>query len=158
MDFGSGLTTGTNLRIDAFPNQVGSKGIVLKIGSDVEINDYVHIAAVMRVEIGNNVLIASKVFITDHSHGSYSGDFQSKPSEPPTKRIRRIVAKPVIIEDNVWLGEYVTVMPGVTIGKGSVVGALSVVTKDVPPGTIAVGSPAKVIKRYDEALGKWEKI
>src|SRR5687767_13831465 len=70
IDFGQRLTTGVNLRIDAFPDQVGAKGIVLKIGSDVEINDYVHIAAVLKVEIGSNVLIASKVFITDHSHGS----------------------------------------------------------------------------------------
>ncbi len=156
MDLGSGLTTGINLRIDAFPQRTGTEGTVLRIGKNVEINDYVHIAAVHKVEIGNDVLIASKVFITDHNHGIYDGENQSHPMEPP--RDRKLLAKPVHIEDNVWIGEYVTVLAGVTIGKGSIIGALSVVTNDVPPYTIAVGIPAKVIKIYNEEKRLWEKV
>src|SRR6185436_12656439 len=144
IDFGKGLTTGTNLRIDAFPNFIGNSNQVLKIGDDVEINDYVHIAAVLSIEIGSHVLIASKVFITDHNHGNYTGNEQSHPMEHP--RDRKLVAKPVKIEDNVWIGEYVTILPGVTVGRGSIIGTSSVVTRDIPPYTIAVGIPAKVIK------------
>jgi acetyltransferase-like isoleucine patch superfamily enzyme len=55
------------------------------------------------------------------------------------------IAKPVIVDDDVWLGYNVTVLPGVTIGKGSVIGAGSVVTKNIPPYSIAVGNPCKVI-------------
>jgi lipopolysaccharide O-acetyltransferase len=55
-----------------------------------------------------------------------------------------------IIEDNVWLGEFVSILPGVTIGKGNIIGANSVVTQDIPPYSIAVGTPARVAKRFDE--------
>lgn len=58
-----------------------------------------------------------------------------------------MISKSVSIEDDVWLGYNVTVLPGVTIGKGSVIGAGSVVCSDIPPYSIAVGNPAKVIKR-----------
>ncbi|MEK6780173.1 MAG: DapH/DapD/GlmU-related protein [Bacteroidota bacterium] len=152
---GKGLTTGVNLRLDAFSDSTFVTSKILTIGDRVEINDYVHIAAVQKVEIGNDVLIASKVFITDHNHGSYNGENQSTPDEIPGKR--RIISKPVIIEDNVWLGEYVVIMPGVTIGRGSVIGALSVVTKDIPSNSIAVGSPARVIKKYNDREGIWER-
>jgi acetyltransferase-like isoleucine patch superfamily enzyme len=60
-----------------------------------------------------------------------------------------IEGAPIVIEDNVWLGANVVVMPGVTIGKHSVVAAGSVVTKDVPPDTIVAGVPAKVVKKLD---------
>ncbi len=158
IDFGRGLTTGVNVRIDAFPHLAEAKGKVLRFGDNVELNDYVHIAAVEKVIIGNNVLIASKVFITDHGHGSYSGENQSDPEVPPTRLQRPVVSKPVVIEDNVWLGEYVTVLPGVTIGRGAVVGAMSVVTKDIPAGAMAVGSPARVIKRFNKETRVWDKV
>ncbi|MBL4677498.1 MAG: hypothetical protein JKY70_15040 [Mucilaginibacter sp.] len=64
--------------------------------------------------------------------------------------------KPVIIEDNVWIGETVSVLPGVTIGKGSIIGASAVVTKNIPPYSIAVGNPAKVIKTYNFESNSWE--
>lgn len=128
----------------------------LNFGSCVQINDYVHIAAVESVLIGNNVLIASKVFISDHNHGGYSGEIQSDPNQPPA--LRPIISKPVIIDGNVWLGELVCIILGVTVGKGSIVGAHSVVTYDIPPYSIAVGSPAKVIKQYNFSTKIWEAI
>ena len=67
-------------------------------------------------------------------------------------------SKPVVIEDNVWLCEFVSVLPGVTIGKGTIVGANSVVSKSLPPNVIAVGSPAKIVKKYNFTTQKWEKI
>jgi acetyltransferase-like isoleucine patch superfamily enzyme len=151
---GNGFTTGFNCRIDAYTES--NKEVVIDIGNNVQINDYVHIGAVESIEIGDNVLIASKVFITDHNHGSYAGEIQDSPDSIPQER--PIYSKKVIIEKNVWLGEFVAVLSGVTIGEGSIIGAMSVVNKDIPPFSIAVGSPAKVIKKYNHFSKKWDKI
>ncbi|QYS86606.1 hypothetical protein JJC03_00550 [Flavobacterium oreochromis] len=107
--------------------------------------------------IGNNVLLASKIYISDCSHGSYAGNTDdSHPDISPNKR--QLFAKPVVIEDNVWLGEFVSVLPGVTIGKGTIVGANSVVSKSLPPYVIAVGAPAKPIKKFNFSIKMWERI
>jgi len=151
---GKNFTTGFGCRIEAHPINKDSNRCIL-IGENVEINDYVHIAAGERIAIGNNVLIASKVFISDLNHGNYSGLVQDSPMSSPNSR--KLSTKPVEIGDNVWLGEGVCVMSGVTIGEGCVIGAMSVVTKDVPNYSIAVGSPAKVIKTYDFTLDEWVK-
>lgn len=129
---------------------------LIQIGSDVAINDYVHIGAIESVSIGNRVLIASKVFISDHDHGSYGrGGVHSDPRITPSER--PLSSSPVVIEDDVWIGEFVSVLAGVRIGKGSVIGTMSTVSRDIPPYCIAVGSPAKVIKRFNFATGIWEK-
>jgi lipopolysaccharide O-acetyltransferase len=155
IDFGIGLTTGVGCRIEAFPNI--KDNLVLQFGNNVQINDYVHITAMESVKIGNNVLLASKIYISDCSHGSYCGDENdSPPNTIPASR--PLFAKPVLIEDNVWLGEFVSVLPGVTIGKGTIVGANSVVSKSLPQNVIAVGSPAKPIKKYNFETSRWEKI
>lgn len=152
IEWGSGLVTGVGCRFDAFEGTDKSKRRIL-IGRNVQINDYVHIGSVSSVSIGNNVLIASKVFISDHNHGSYSGLEHSSPEEPPA--LRPIVSNPVVIEDNVWIGEFVSVLPGVKIGAGSIIGANSVVTSDIPSNSIAVGVPARVIKKFDFKTSKW---
>ena len=119
-------------------------------------NDYVHITAAHSVEIGDNVLMASKIYISDCSHGSYVGN--ENDSDPMVSPVDRPLSmKAVTIEDNVWLGEFVSVLPGVTIGKGTIVGANSVVSKSLPPYVIAVGSPAKPIKFYNFENKRWEK-
>ncbi|NVN99045.1 MAG: acyltransferase [Geobacteraceae bacterium] len=126
------------------------------IKNNVAINDSVHIAATNYIEIGNNVLMASKIFISDHIHGDYSGDEQSSPETAPN--IRPVNSdKSVIIEDNVWLGEFVSVLPGVIIGKGSIIGCNSVVSKCIPPYSIAVGNPARVVKKYNFTTKIWER-
>ncbi|ELW89757.1 MULTISPECIES: transferase hexapeptide repeat protein [Acinetobacter] len=156
IDFGENLTTGIGCRIECFPEKVTPKKL-LRFGKNVQINDYVHITAANSVEIGNNVLMASKIYISDCTHGSYVGDCND--SSPMTLPIERnLSVKPVKIDDNVWLGEFVSVLPGVTIGKGTIVGANSVVSKSLPPYVIAVGSPAKPIKYYNFDTQKWEKI
>ena len=154
--WGNNFTSGVNLRIDADPRRDIANNIVLTFGDNIEVNDYVHIGAVESVVIGNNVLIASKVFISDHNHGSYSGELHSSPELKPSER--HIVSSPIIIEDNVWIGEFVSILPGVTIGKGSIIGANSVVSKSIPPNCIAVGIPAKIIKEFNFTTNKWEKI
>jgi lipopolysaccharide O-acetyltransferase len=126
------------------------------IGNGVALNDSVHVAAVDSLEIGNNVLIASKVYISDHDHGRYSGKGQNTPEESPG--LRDVVAAPVIIEDNVWVGEFVSILKGVRIGFGSIIGSNSVVTGTIPPRSIAVGAPARVIKQFDPDAKQWIKV
>lgn len=153
---GKGFTTGFNCRIDALNiNNLGEKYLI-EIGENVEINDEVHIGATEKIIIEDNVLIASKVYISDHNHGSYKGDEQDSPMSIP--KGRKIYSSPIRIEKNVWIGELCCILQGVTIGEGSIIGAMSVVTKDIPPYTIAVGSPAKLIKRYNFENKKWDKI
>ena len=127
----------------------------IKIGDNFSASNYVHIGAIGKITIGNNVLIGSKVIIMDHSHGSYSGDFQSSPDSPPVFRRLGKKEKAINICDNVWLCDGVTVLPGVEIGSGSIISANSVVSNDVPAFTVVAGIPAKIIKRYDPASRKW---
>jgi acetyltransferase-like isoleucine patch superfamily enzyme len=154
MSISKGFTTGIGCRLEAYPinNQK-----TLFFGANFQMNDYVHITAMESVTIGNNVLLASKIYISDCSHGSYSGDINdSNPNIAPVDR--SLFSKPVLIEDNVWLGEFVSVLPGVTIGKGTIVGANSVVSKSLPEYVIAVGIPAKPIKKFNFKTNKWELI
>ena len=151
---GKDFTTGFNCRLDAFGNQ--KSAYLLIIGDNVQLNDSVHIAAIEEVRIGKNVLIASNVFITDHNHGDYSGVEQDSPFTAPSER--PLISKGVMIGNNVWIGEYVVILPGVAIGDGSIIGSSSVVTHSIPPHSIALGSPARVIKTYNPEINKWEKI
>lgn len=148
-EYGSGFTTGKNCRIEIY-----GKGKIT-CGINVRIGDNVHIAASDCVEIGDECLFASKIFISDTSHGSY-GENGSSPDIPPN--VRPLVACPVHIGKNVWLGENVVVLAGVSIGDGCIVGANATVTKSLPAGSIAVGSPAKVVKTYNPKTGAWEKV
>lgn len=127
IDFGEKLTLGKNCRIEAYNLKNRSK--IIKFGKNIEINDYVHIAGGEKIEIGNNVLIASRVYISDIIHGNYNGINQDSPESSP--RDRKLSTKKVIIEDNVWIGENVSILPGVTVGKGVIIGANSVVTKNL---------------------------
>jgi len=152
---GEGFTTGRALRMEAFPNDTNDR-IRIEIGDHVQLNDYVHIAAVDSVRIGDHVLLASKVFISDHNHGRYSGEGQDSPDIPPIERA--LHSSPIVIGRHVWIGEFVSILPGVHIGEGSIIGTMSVVTRDIPPFSIAVGSPARVIKRFSFERHCWEKL
>lgn len=154
ISWGKNFTTGRGCRMEAVSSS--SECTVIKIGENFQMNDYCHIAAYNNVAIGNNVLIASKVYISDCLHGSYDGNDQSDPVTPP--QLRPLSYKPVVIEDNVWIGDNAVILPGVTIGFGAIIAASAVVTKSVPEKTIAAGIPAKVIKRFDETTKKWIKI
>jgi lipopolysaccharide O-acetyltransferase len=149
ISFGFGFTTGVNCRIESF-----NSGKIL-IGNNVQINDNVHIGCAQSIKIGDNVLIASKVFITDHNHGDYSGDYPSSPLTPPSQR--PLSLKSIVIGNNVWIGEFVSVLPGVEIGEGSIIGANSVVSKSIPPNSICAGVPARVIKTYNFETNRWER-
>ncbi len=127
----------------------------LYIGEDCEFGDMTHIVAYGKVEIGNQVLIASKCFISDTNHGTYKGQEQSNPDEPPKKR--RLVIKPTKIGNNVWIGENVVILAGAEIGDGCVIGAGSIITKKIPKNTIVVGNEI-LIKSYNTKENKWEPL
>lgn len=154
--FGKGFTTGRGCRIEACPLEANASPTLI-VGDNVQINDYVHITAMSSVILEDNVLLASKIYISDCSHGFYEGnENDSSPLEIPKDRAFSI--KPVVIRKNAWLGEFVSVLPGVEIGEGAIIGSNSVVSKSIPPFTIAVGVPAKVIKKYNFDSKKWEKV
>jgi acetyltransferase-like isoleucine patch superfamily enzyme len=120
------------------------------IGDDAEIGHFNHITCVDYVEIGAKVLTADGVFISDNSHGY---------DDPKIPIIDQpIVSKsPVIIGVGSWLGENVSVL-SCRIGRNCVIGANSVVNRDIPDFCIAAGVPARVIKRYDWELKEWKRI
>jgi lipopolysaccharide O-acetyltransferase len=158
IQIGDRFYAGRSLWIEAVENYIEfSYRPRIEIGSNVVCSDFVHIAATTGVSIGDSVLIGSHVHITDHSHGVYVGEQQSSPDSPPSYR-RLSSGNTVTIERNVWLGDGVIVLPGVTIGAGSIVGANSVVAKDIPSLVIAVGSPARPIKRFDFATSTWVRL
>lgn len=129
----------------------------LIIGDRVSVGEYVHIGCNHRVVIGNDVLMGSKIYITDHNHGIYRGDNQDSPQVPPADR-KLTAGESVEIGERCWIGEFVTILPGVTIGKGCIIGSHSTVTHDIPANSIAVGSPARVVKQWNEKEKKWLRI
>jgi acetyltransferase-like isoleucine patch superfamily enzyme len=110
------------------------------IGDGTSIQLYFHCGAAQSVRIGNDVMIAGRVLITDHDHTV------DHPQLPPLK-CRELNSSPVVIEDGAWLGEGCVILKGVTVGRRAVVGANAVVTKDVAPFTIVGGVPAREIRK-----------
>jgi acetyltransferase-like isoleucine patch superfamily enzyme len=106
------------------------------IGRNSYINRYTMIDASQQVTIGSDVMIGPHCYITDHDHGTQPGMII---------REQGLIEAAVRIDDNVWLGAHVTVLKGVRIGSGAVIGAGSVVTKSVPAGARMVGVPARRI-------------
>jgi acetyltransferase-like isoleucine patch superfamily enzyme len=140
---GAGFDVFPGLRIEAFDRHLNKQFTPrITIGDRVSINYDCHIGCVNEITIGNDVLLASRVYISDHSHGS--PDYQDIDT-PPSQRL--VFSKgPVIIEDGVWIGEGACVLPGVRVGRFAIVGANAVVTRDVPPYTVVGGVPARPIR------------
>jgi len=101
------------------------------------------------VTLGNYVMLAQNIVISGLNHG------YEDVTLPP--RVQKVVTKQITINDNVWIGANCVVTAGVTIGKHAVIGAGSVVTKNIPDYSVAVGNPARVIKRYNFTTNSWEK-
>jgi acetyltransferase-like isoleucine patch superfamily enzyme len=102
------------------------------------------------ITLGNNILLAQNVLMSGLNH-----DF-SDPSVPIVFQGYSVAE--IVVEDGVWIGAGAIVTPGIHIGRNSVVGAGSIVTKDVPPYSVVVGNPARVVKQYDFELKKWVKV
>lgn len=146
ISIGDNFQSFSRLRLEAIEDFGGIKySPLIRIGNNVSINNDCHIAAINLIQIGNNVLIGSKVLIIDHSHGV--GNLKELNVAPLD---RQLFSKgPVVIGNNVWIGEGVAILPGVSIGDNSIIGANSVVCKDVPKNVIFAGNPAKKIREMN---------
>ena len=142
---GENFSSFARLRLEAFGEHLGNiYNPEIVIGKNVSVNYDCHIGGINKIVIGDNVLMGSKILITDHFHGDINTDFLKT---PPAQR--KVTSRgPVIIEDNVWIGEGVAIMPNVKIGRNSIFGANAVVTNDLPPYCVAGGVPAKVIRCF----------
>lgn len=143
---GDNLCIGRNSILEAWTIKhkiKASSNTQISIGNNVSLGEYCHITAIDKIAIGNNLLAGRFVTITDNSHGLT--DYETLKIPP---LYRSVVSKgPVVIKDNVWIGDKVTILPNVTIGEGAVIAANAVVTKDVPPFSVVGGNPAKMIKK-----------
>ena len=126
----------------------------LYIGDNCQFGDNTHIVALEKVEIGNNVLLASNVFVSDTNHGIYRGEIQSSPEQEPNNR--KLYSKQVKIGDNVWVGQNVVILAGSNIGTGCIIGANAVVSKSIPDYSMVVGKD-KIIKVFDFSKKCWIK-
>jgi acetyltransferase-like isoleucine patch superfamily enzyme len=145
---GSRVQVWRNARLEALPTTAGQGTITLE--DDVMLQPYAHLAAVKSVQLGRGVMCGSHVYISDHDH-----DF-ANPDEPAISN-NRVIAAPVAIGDYTWLGENVVVLKGVEIGEHCVIGAGSIVTRSIPPYSVAVGAPARVVRRFDHQQKRWVK-
>lgn len=121
----------------------------LKIGNGTALGHFNHIYATKEINIGNHVLIADKVYISDNLH-----EFEDIHKPIIQQGIKQIST--VHIGDGSWIGENVVIL-GATIGKNSIVGANSVVKGTFPDYCVIVGSPAFIVKRYDIQSKQWRK-
>ncbi|KQQ94191.1 thiamine biosynthesis protein ThiF [Leifsonia sp. Leaf325] len=123
--------------VTVFPPFTADFGRNITLGKRVFINSGCRFQDQGGITIGDDCLIGHNAVIATLQH------------DIDPRRRSDLIPSPVVIERNVWLGANVTVLPGVTIGEDAVIGAGSVVTKDIPAGTIAVGSPARVVRTID---------
>ncbi len=139
-----------NSRIQLYPKLVNTIPHRI-IGKDGYCGYDLSLLAGADIVIEDNVLIASNVLVTSENHSI-------NPESCTPYMNQKLDARAVHIGAGTWLGENVMVMPGVTIGKKCVIGAGAIVTKDIPDYSVAVGNPAKVIKRYDFKEHEWVEI
>ncbi|EPX75374.1 serine O-acetyltransferase activity [Schizosaccharomyces octosporus yFS286] len=115
-------------------------GLHIRIGKNFYANNACNFLDVAPITIGDNVLFGPSVQLCTATH----------PLDISTRNSGNELAKPIKIGNNVWIGLGAIILPGVTLGDGCVIGAGSVVTKDIPANTVAVGSPARVVKEIDQ--------
>ena len=130
------------------PRQAFDPRIV--IGDRVTATSHLHIAAFEEIAIEEEVLMASNVFLSDGSHAFHTADV-------PYRYQGFFRIAPIRIGRGSWLAQNVVVMPGVSVGELSIVGANSVVTQSIPDRCIAAGAPARVIRRWDPETSSWAR-
>lgn len=122
----------------------------LVIDDNTYIGRFFHMVCINKIEVQKNVLISDKVYISDNLH-----DYRNIAT--PIKNQQIIAKGEVVIGEQTWLGENVCVI-GASVGKHCVIGANSVVVNDIPDYSVAVGSPAIVVKKFNKINNTWEKI
>lgn len=149
---GKNVIIGENSKLlcwDSYNGENFSETPEITIGDNFHATRNLTIQCAKKVIIGNDVLVASDVFLIDYNHGT--NPLTSSYLDNPLI----FVGEGIIIEDGVWIGNNVIILPNVHIGKKSIIGAGSVVTKNIPDYCIAVGNPAKVIKVFDKKNKQW---
>lgn len=160
---GKGSTVCRRTRMDVLPFNEFHLGAYSTIEDFATVNNGVgdvFIGSHTRVGIGNVVI--GPVTIGDHvifaQNIVMSGLNHVYEDVNTPIHLQPVTTERITVEDNCWIGANAVITAGVTIGKHSVIAAGCVVTKDVPPYSIAVGNPARVIKQYNQESGKWEKV
>ena len=122
----------------------------LIIGDNFSATETLLIQCAGTIKIGDNVLIARNVSILDYNHGTdpYNANYLDNNLEPRT----------VVIEDGAWIGNNVIILPGAHIGKKSIIGAGSIVTSHIEEYSIAVGNPARIVKKYNFESKTWQRV
>lgn len=137
--------------LQTIPDSDGNDAPKLLIESNANVGMGATISAAKRVVLEEHVLLAPNVYISDHGHA-----FENINLPIARQGLTRII--PVVIGRATWLGQNVVVLPGATIGRHCVIGANSVVNSPIPDYSIAVGSPARVVKQYDPETRRWVRV
>lgn len=135
---------GSYFFLTAWPTQqYASRDVIIRIGNNCCFGAWNNITGINHIEIGDGCLTGKWVTISDNSHGD-----TNKASLLTQPNLRPLISKGrIVIGKNVWIGEKATILPGVTIGEGAVIGANTVVNKDVPAYCVAVGNPMRIINK-----------
>jgi acetyltransferase-like isoleucine patch superfamily enzyme len=131
--------------LTAYDNGKEKHCIQIRIGDNCNLGEYNQITSFESIVIGNGLLTGKFVIISDNAHGNTHNtlEFDIPPTERPLHSKGGIK-----IGNNVWIGDKATILSGVNIGDGAIIGANSVVNRDVPPYAIAIGAPIRIIERY----------
>lgn len=145
------IRIGNHVKIDRMSRLSSYEGGKIDIKDNCYIGQFFSVMAGGNVTIRKNTLIASYVAVIGENHNMDPEAGFKYGSQP-------LIKKDVVIGENCWIGEKAIILPGVTIGDWSIIGASSVVNKSIPPYSIAAGNPAKVIKQYNFKNKKWERV
>jgi acetyltransferase-like isoleucine patch superfamily enzyme len=151
ISLGEGIQINRDCWIHVLKSKEEKPDIKLTIKSHTSIGMGATISAAREIIIGEHVLMARNVYISDHGHA-----FEDVTVPIALQGIRDV--RPVLIGDHTWLGQNVCVLPGVQIGKHCVVGANTVINRNLPDFSVAVGSPARIVKRYNSESQVWENV
>lgn len=151
VSLGDGVRINRNTSINLHPADRHSEKILLKVGNGAIISENCYISACNSIIIEENVGISPNVMIIDATRKPGDIDLPYKDADPTEVGY-------VKIEADSWIAFGCCVLPNVTIGRHCIIGALSVVNTDIPPYSVAVGSPARVVKRYDFGRNEWMRV
>lgn len=154
--YGEKLTIGYGCRFESYLVDGANKHGTIIIGQNCKFGDRVHISAGEEIVIGSDCLFASNILLNDSQHGVYGKrNMQSSPIEKPDDRV--IDTMSIELGNRIWIGENVVILQGTKLGDGCIVGANSVVKGIFPENCILAGTPAKIIKRWNQEEKQWKR-